>query len=198
MYLLRAIGGLLYVIGIVLMAVQPLPDRQERAVRARTGGAGARAAQAARTPDTRPDWAIAGSKASRCIFTVLTIVAVLIGGLVEIVPLFLIKSNVPDHLQRETLHAARSAGTRHLHPRRLRRLPFADGPAVPLRDRALRRILQGRRIRLRSSVPLGLEAHRPGPASRRRQVSAMPGITTTWRIRAPRRPARSCRATRGC
>jgi cytochrome c oxidase cbb3-type subunit I/II len=52
-----------------------------------------------------------------------------------------------DHLQREALHAVGSAGARHLHPRRLRGLPLADDPAVPQRDRALRRILQGGRIR---------------------------------------------------
>jgi hypothetical protein len=39
--------------------------------------------------------------------------------------------------------------TRHLHPRRLLQLPLADDPPVPRRDRALRPLLGGRRVRLR-------------------------------------------------
>src|SRR5581483_7134623 len=40
-------------------------------------------------------------------------------------------------------------------------MPLADGAPVPLRDRALRRLLEGRGVRLRPPVPLGVEAHRP-------------------------------------
>ena len=36
------------------------------------------------------------------------------------------------HFQRQTLHAAGIAGPRHLHPRRLPGLPFANDPPVPL------------------------------------------------------------------
>ncbi len=146
MYRLRAIGGSLYIIGVVLMAYQPLEDGQERQVRAGDRKRRPRRCAPRATPKRRIPGAIAGSKRKPMTFTVLALVAVLIGGLVEIIPMYLIKENVPDHRQRETLHAARSAGPRHLHPRRLRRLPFADDPAVPLRDRALRRILQSGRV----------------------------------------------------
>ena len=71
----------------------------------------------------------------------------------------------------QAVHAARDRRPRPLHPRRLRRLPLADDPAVARRDRALRRLLEGRGVRLRPSVPLGIEAHRTGSAARRRQVS---------------------------
>ena len=79
----------------------------------------------------------------------------------------------PDHRVGQAVHAARDRRARPLHPRRLRRLPFADGAAAARRNRALRRLLEGRRVRLRPSVPVGLEAHRAGPASRRRQVSGL-------------------------
>ncbi len=72
--------------------------------------------------------------------------------------------------QREAVHAARGRRPRHLHPRRLLQLPLAAGPAVPVRDRAVRRVLEGRRIRLRPPVPVGLEEDRARPAPRRRQV----------------------------
>ena len=85
--------------------------------------------------------------------------------------------------QRQALHAARGGRPRHLHPGGLLQLPLADGPAVPLRDRTLRRVRQGRRVRLRPSLPVGLEAHRPGPAARWREVSVA-------LARAPHGPSR--------
>ena len=72
--------------------------------------------------------------------------------------------------EREALHAARGRRARHLHPGGLLQLPLADGPAVPLRDGALRRVLEGRRIRLRPPLPVGLEAHGARSPPRRRQV----------------------------
>ena len=52
------------------------------------------------------------------------------------------------HRQRQALHPAGSAWARHLHSRGLRRLPFANDSAVPLRDRTVRRIFESRRIRV--------------------------------------------------
>ena len=72
--------------------------------------------------------------------------------------------------QREAVHAARGRRPRHLHPRGLLQLPLADGPAVPVRDGAVRRVLEGRRVRLRPPLPVGLEADGAGPAPRRREV----------------------------
>ena len=106
-------------------------------------------------------------------FAVLTVVAVLIGGIVEFVPTALVRVEHSDDCGRQAVHAARGRGTRPLHPRRLRRLSLADDAADPRRDRALRRVLEGGRVRLRPSVPLGIEAHRARPAPRRRQVSRL-------------------------
>ena len=98
MYRLRAIGGLLFLSGVFLMAynlwktaksgkfvaeeevkapaLAPAAAHEEHAGPARWGGH--------RLLEAKP-----------LLFTVLTIIAILVGGLIEIVPLYLIKSNVP-------------------------------------------------------------------------------------------------------
>jgi cytochrome c oxidase cbb3-type subunit I/II len=93
MYQLRAIGGLLYVTGIMLMLVNLyrtakagkfIGDQQAQApALAATGEK--------ETPKLGHRW-LEGVPVT---FTVLTTVAVVIGGLIEIVPMFLIKENVP-------------------------------------------------------------------------------------------------------
>ena len=59
-------------------------------------------------------------------FTVLTAVAVFIGGLVQIIPTVMVNT-AAEHRGRaaDSLHAARTRRPRHLHPRRLLQLPLA-------------------------------------------------------------------------
>jgi cytochrome c oxidase cbb3-type subunit I/II len=92
MHQLRAIGGLLYITGAVLMAVNLYrtaksgkfePDTEAQAVPFRLAPAG-HAEGGHRWLEARP-----------LTFTALAVVAILVGGLVEIVPLYLIKQNVP-------------------------------------------------------------------------------------------------------
>jgi cytochrome c oxidase cbb3-type subunit I/II len=93
MYQLRAVGGTLYVIGIVLMLVNLY----------RTAKAGKFAGdQPAQAPALDPQAAKESPRLGHrwlegvpATFTVLTAIAVIIGGLIEIVPMFLIKENVP-------------------------------------------------------------------------------------------------------
>ncbi|MCC6820239.1 MAG: cytochrome-c oxidase, cbb3-type subunit I [Verrucomicrobia subdivision 3 bacterium] len=94
LYKLRAIGGTLYITGAVMMAYNLW----------RTAKAGkfepdteAQAAAIAKAPDAHDDhpYKHRWLEAKPLTLTVLALIAVLIGGLVEIVPLFLIKSNVP-------------------------------------------------------------------------------------------------------
>ncbi|MCP5523443.1 MAG: cytochrome-c oxidase, cbb3-type subunit I [Verrucomicrobiales bacterium] len=94
MYMLRAIGGTLFVAGIVLMMVnlyrtaksgQFEPDTEVKApALERKKAKGAEGDHGHRWLEGLP-----------VTFTVLTTLAILIGGLVEIVPLYLIKENVP-------------------------------------------------------------------------------------------------------
>jgi cytochrome c oxidase cbb3-type subunit I/II len=97
MHMLRAVGGTLYVVGIVLMWVNlyktaksgqfvPETEAQAPALSARPAA---------------PEKKVGGWHGHRWLeglpvtFTVLVTIAILIGGLVEIIPMYLIKSNVP-------------------------------------------------------------------------------------------------------
>ena len=92
MYELRAIGGTLYIVGIIMMLVnlyrtakagQFIGDQEDQAP-ALNGGA-------IETPKLGHRW-LEGVPLT---FTVLAAFAVLVGGLIEIIPMVLIKENVP-------------------------------------------------------------------------------------------------------
>jgi cytochrome c oxidase cbb3-type subunit I/II len=93
MYMLRAVGGTLYISGVVLMAFnlyktaksgQFVPEQEAQAAPLTREGASG----------DRP-WGHRWLEAKPLTFTALTVVAVLVGGLVEIIPMWLVKQNVP-------------------------------------------------------------------------------------------------------
>ena len=93
MYMLRAVGGTLYISGVVLMAFnlyktaksgQFVPEQEAQAAPLTREGASG----------DRP-WGHRWLEAKPLTFTVLTVVAVLVGGLVEVIPMWLVKQNVP-------------------------------------------------------------------------------------------------------
>lgn len=93
MYKLRAIGGGLFIIGTVLMAYNLWKtaragvfeaDVEAQAPALASGSSDGHAEKGHRWLESKP-----------ILMTVLAVVVILIGGLVEIVPLYLIKSNVP-------------------------------------------------------------------------------------------------------
>ena len=93
MYKLRALGGSLYIVGVILMAFnlyrtaksgQFVPDTETQAARLEPESGHAAHGGKHRWLEAKP-----------LTFTVLAVVAVLIGGLVEIVPMFMVKQNVP-------------------------------------------------------------------------------------------------------
>ncbi|MBL9139345.1 MAG: cytochrome-c oxidase, cbb3-type subunit I [Verrucomicrobiales bacterium] len=93
MHRLRAVGGTLFILGVVVMAYnlyktaksgQPVTDDEVQAP-ALDDGHGAHGKEGGhRWLESKP-----------ALFTILATVAILVGGLIEIVPLYLIKSNVP-------------------------------------------------------------------------------------------------------
>jgi cytochrome c oxidase cbb3-type subunit I/II len=100
MYQLRAIGGTLYIVGAVLMAINlyrtaksgVFAPEQEAQAAALVKEAPVRE----HNPHGHSPWG--GHRwleAKPILFTVLAIVAILIGGLVEVIPMYLIKQNVP-------------------------------------------------------------------------------------------------------
>jgi cytochrome c oxidase cbb3-type subunit I/II len=95
MYQLRALGGTLYIFGAFLMAYNLwktarsgvfVPDVETQA---------APIARDEHLTGAQDPWGHRWLESKPVLFTGLTTVAVLIGGLVEIVPMYLIKSNVP-------------------------------------------------------------------------------------------------------
>ena len=186
MYWVRVVGGTLYIAGMLLFGWNIFRTWQAAPGGLRGAGdpGGAAAERRTRSRSPRPRRRRRSRRASRamrlaphagsgcrCTFTVLVTVAVVVASLFEIIPTFLIKSNVPTIASVKPYTPLELGGPRHLHPRGLLQLPLADDPPVPLRDRALRRVLQAGRVRLRPPVPVGLAPHRAGPGARGRQVS---------------------------
>ena len=110
-----------------------------------------------------------------------TLIAIVIsvGGLVEIVPLCFQASVISPSPGLKPYPPLRLAGRDVYvregcylcHSQMIR--PLAGGGG------ALRPLLDGRRVGLRPSVPVGLQAHRPGPRARRRHAIPMNGIAST-------------------
>jgi len=93
LYMLRAIGGVLYIIGAVLMTVNLyrtaksgkfVPEQEAQAAPRHDHAPGQKKEHWHRWLEAKP-----------VTFTALALVAILVGGLVEIIPLYLIKENVP-------------------------------------------------------------------------------------------------------
>jgi len=94
MYRLRALGGSLYIIGAVLMAINLYRTARSGQFVPETEAQAAALAKA-ELKEAGPHRIHRWLEAKPLTFTVLAVVAILIGGLVEIVPMFVIKQNVP-------------------------------------------------------------------------------------------------------
>ena len=94
LYMLRAIGGSLYITGAILMTYNLWRTAKAGKFEPETE---AQAAALTKTADAHDDhpYKHRWLEAKPLTLTVLALVAVAIGGLVEIVPMFLIKNNVP-------------------------------------------------------------------------------------------------------
>ena len=95
MYRLRAIGGLLYIVGAFLMAYNLWKTAKGGQFEPETEAqAPALARQPAAHTGKNP-WGHRWLEGKPMLLAVLSLVAVLIGGLIEIIPMYLIKENVP-------------------------------------------------------------------------------------------------------
>ena len=94
MYKMRAIGGTLYFVGAIIMTVN-LAKTVRRGVFTPETEAQAPALEKEFTDNIQDPWKHRWLERKPLIFTALTALAILIGGIVEAVPTFLIKSNVP-------------------------------------------------------------------------------------------------------
>ncbi|MGK7394125.1 MAG: cytochrome-c oxidase, cbb3-type subunit I [Candidatus Cyclobacteriaceae bacterium M3_2C_046] len=91
MYMLRAVGGFLYLVGAITMSYNLVKTAKSGKFIANEE---AEAPALEKKKITGGYWHRALER-KPILFTVLTLVAILIGGLIEMVPTFLIKSNVP-------------------------------------------------------------------------------------------------------
>jgi cytochrome c oxidase cbb3-type subunit I/II len=94
MYRLRAIGGTLYILGACLMAYNLWRTARSGKFEPDTEAQAVALADAAHPEEPHP-YKHRWLEAKPMLFTALAFVAVLIGGLVEMVPMFLVKENVP-------------------------------------------------------------------------------------------------------
>ncbi|MEM7393250.1 MAG: cytochrome-c oxidase, cbb3-type subunit II, partial [Verrucomicrobiota bacterium] len=94
MYRLRAIGGTLFLIGAVIMVINLIKTAKAGTFEPETE-ARAPALEKEHRETSHHPWRHRWLESKPVLFTVLTLLAVAIGGLVEIVPLYVIKSNVP-------------------------------------------------------------------------------------------------------
>jgi len=93
LYKLRAIGGTLYIVGAFMMAYNLWRTAKAGQFEPETE---AQAAVAAKKEHSSDDpWKHRWLEAKPITLTVLALVAVIIGGLIEMVPMFLVKENVP-------------------------------------------------------------------------------------------------------
>ncbi|MBZ0264790.1 cytochrome-c oxidase, cbb3-type subunit I [bacterium] len=93
MYIMRAIGGTLFLLGTILMAVNLIQTAKSGSFEENE------AAEAPPLPKKAPESKATGSwhrilEGRPVQFTILTVVAVLIGGLFEVVPMYLVETNV--------------------------------------------------------------------------------------------------------
>src|SRR5690606_817231 len=176
-YLIRFVGGAMYLSGVFIMAwnvwmtvrgqraanpaIPPAEPRERiAAAAAATAGRGAHGNQATRffdapggreerRPDDRrqhPGGVVRRAGADR--------------------PAVLPAFHHPGRGRRRALRRPAPDGARRIYPRRLRGLPFAAGAHAAGRGAALRRLFRSGRVGVRPSVPVGLQAHRPGPGAR--------------------------------
>jgi len=95
MYRLRAVGGSLYIVGALLMAFNLWKTARSGQFEPETEVQAASLKGQESHAEPKGPWGHRWLEAKPLTFTVLALVAVLIGGLIEVIPMFLIKDNVP-------------------------------------------------------------------------------------------------------
>jgi cytochrome c oxidase cbb3-type subunit I/II len=95
MYRLRAIGGSLYIVGAVLMAFNLWKTAKSGQFQPEQEVQAAPLSSQTELPHGKAPWGHRWLEAKPVLLTALALVAILIGGAVEIIPMYLIKENVP-------------------------------------------------------------------------------------------------------
>ena len=198
-YVIRALGGALFLLGALIMCWNiyrtiVMPAAEERRGRRRRSRAGA----VSGTETHMSLWNKHQIFEKNSIILVIGVLIVIsIGGLVEILPLFYLKSTIekvegmrpytPLELAGRDIYVRE--GCYNCHSQMIRSLRDEVERYGPL--------LARRREHVRQAVPVGIEAQRARPCPRRRQVLGRLASPASRAIRAPWCPVRSCRAIPG-
>jgi cytochrome c oxidase cbb3-type subunit I/II len=124
-YMIRSVGGLLFLVGAVMMVFNLYQTAK---------GGHFLANEAAEAPPLARKVAIEGKEHWHRIIErkpvqmlVLALVVVAIGGLIEMIPTFMVKSNIPTIAAVKPYTPPRDTWSRYLHPRRLLYLSLTNG-----------------------------------------------------------------------
>ena len=168
-YAIRALGGALFVIGSLIMAYNLwMTVQYGEAVEVAAGRfrrSSPRSNASCRCSRDTKRW-----NGIRILLLIGILLVIAIGGLVEITPLFYLRSTIekvdgmrpytPLELAGRNIYVRE--GCYLCHSQMIR--------SLARRGRTLRPLFAGRGKHVRSPVPMGVEAHRAGPRPRRRQI----------------------------
>ena len=124
------------------------------------------------------------SKGNSACSTVLIVIVISVGGLVEIVPLALSAAAKQGDVTIVPRTALAAGWLRYLRARGLLSVPLTDDPAVSQRNRALWSVFGCGGVAIRPSVRVWLQAHRARTWLGSGAVTATTGIACICTIRA--------------
>ena len=195
-YVIRALGGSLFLAGALLMVWNLW--KTVNSAQVRRAGRPRRWRRRSRQERTcRSGQRHAIFEKNSIILVIGILVVIAIGGSGRDRAAVLSQEHDREGRRRAALYAARARRPQHLRARGLLQLPLADDPAAARRGRALRTLLARGREHVRPAVPVGHQAHRARSRPRRRQVFRRLASRPSARIRARWCRARSCRPIPG-
>ena len=172
-YIVRFLGGVFYLDGHADHGVQPVEDHRRREARHSKSPESHCSAQ----EDAAGEQPAKKSKKNVGLLIVLTVLVVAVGGLVEDRAAVFQKSTTEAVAGLKPVPGVAARRPRPLHPRVVQCHPFTGviSRSAP-RNRSADRYSVAARVRLRPAVPVGQQAHRAGPAPRRRGATRTIGI----------------------
>ncbi len=142
MYMIRAAGGALYLTGVIMMTYNLYKTAKQGSFAANEDAE----APALIKMKEKEGYSHRWLEKRPWQFTLAATAAILIGGLVEFIPTFLVKSNIPTISSVKPYTPLRIAGERYLYKRRMPWMSFTIDPSLQVGDRKIRGIFQSRRV----------------------------------------------------
>ena len=163
-YVIRAFGGLLFLLGSLLMAYNIWrtirgDEPVDAAEQPRVAAAPRASSRGGRIGERGMNWSKHQVlEKSSILLLVGILITVAIGGLIDRAAV-LAELDDRESLRHEAVLTARACGPRHLYSRRLLCLPQPDDPLASRRGRALRPLQPRCGKHVRPSLPMGIKTH---------------------------------------